>query len=69
MPGAGEDTHLRGRTRFQSLSKSGMGGSDGGIQKRQMGADSQHGNGALSKRTLEGLYAGGYQSRDETGFP
>ena len=69
MPGEGTNPYLRGRSRFQSLSESGMGRSDGDLQKRQMEADIQHGNGAPSKGTPAGLYAGGHQSRDNSGLP
>ena len=51
------------------IQEPGMGGSDGDLQRRQMEADIQPGNGALSKGTPAGLYAGGHQSRDDSGFP
>ncbi|CCL63037.1 hypothetical protein BN182_3480004 [Clostridioides difficile E9] len=69
MPGTGGNTHFRGRSRFQSLSESGMGGSDGDLQERQVEADIQPGNGAPFKGTPAGLHAGGHQGRYDTGFP
>ena len=63
-PAGGQDER-----RFQSLYQPSVGGSDGYIQKRQMEVDIQLGKDVLFKGTPAGLYAGGHQGRDDTGFP
>ena len=60
---------LEQRIRFQSLYRADVGGSDGDLPKRQVQAGFQPRHAAVSQRTPAGFYAGGHQSRDDTGLP
>ncbi len=46
-----------------------VGGSNGDLPKRQVQAVIQPSHAAVSQRTPAGFYAGGHQSRDDTGLP
>ncbi len=67
VPGASRGSHFGGRSRFQSLYRADVGGSNGDLPKRQVQAGFQPRHAAVSQRTPAGFYAGGHQSRDDTG--
>ena len=61
--------YTSGRSRFQSLYQPDVGGSNGDLPKRHVQAVIQPSHAAVSQRTPAGFYAGGHQSRDDTGLP
>ena len=67
VPGASRGSHFGGRSCFQSLYRADVGGSDGDLPKRQVQAGFQPRHAAVSQRTPAGFYAGGHQSRNDTG--
>ena len=69
VPGASRGSHFGGRSRFQSLYQPDVGGSNGDLPKRQVQAVIQSSHATVSQRTPAGFYAGGHQSRDDTGLP
>ena len=67
VPGASRGSHFGGRSCFQSLYRADVDKNYGDLPKRQVQAGFQPHHAAVSQRTPAVFYAGGHQSRNDTG--